>query len=55
MSSDPKECREFAYRCLELARDAKEKKLKEHLLSLAETWIKIAMELERSRAGSGHS
>jgi hypothetical protein len=47
---DPKECRENARRCGELAAQSKELKLKKTLADLARSWAKMATELERAEA-----
>jgi hypothetical protein len=46
MGTDPKECRERALRCTELAERATEPTLKAILTDLAERWQKAAVELE---------
>jgi hypothetical protein len=50
MPGDPKRCRLNAMRCAELARDAKAPELKNTLLDLSQTWVKLAIELERTIA-----
>jgi hypothetical protein len=46
MPGDPKECREHAIRCLELARTASSQEAKEKFISLAATWQHLAGQLE---------
>ena len=50
MPGDPKNCRLHAMHCAELARDAKAPELKNTLLNLSKTWMKLAQELERTNA-----
>jgi hypothetical protein len=50
MPGDPKECREHAKRCLELASETNDLRLKESLTDLAKRWASIAMDLEGTRA-----
>jgi hypothetical protein len=50
MPGNPKECREYALRCADLAHTARTPKLKELLIDLSKNWIKLAIELERSAA-----
>jgi len=47
---DPKECREHASRCAELAHTAKSPDLKMTLINLSKNWLKLAIELERTNA-----
>jgi len=47
---DPKECRQHAARCMELAGDSRDPKLKETLQDLARNWTKLAIQLETSHA-----
>jgi len=49
MPGDPRECREYAVRCAELAAEAKTAELKLHFLSLSRTWEQIAREMERAQ------
>ena len=46
MPGDPKECREHAKRCLELASETSNIRLKESLTELAHRWLAIATDLE---------
>jgi hypothetical protein len=46
MGTDPKQCRERALRCTELAERATDPTLKAVLTDLAERWQKAAVDLE---------
>jgi hypothetical protein len=46
MGTDPKECRERALRCTELAERATDSTLKAVLTDLAERWQRAAVDLE---------
>jgi hypothetical protein len=50
MPGDPSECREHAKNCLELAAQAHNRQAKETFQSLAETWLRLAADLEAARA-----
>jgi hypothetical protein len=50
MAGDPKECRVNAWRCAELAHQAKTQELKMTLIELSKNWLKLAIELERNQA-----
>jgi hypothetical protein len=50
MPGNPKECRQRALRCADLARTARTPELKNTLLDLSKSWHKLAVELERSAA-----
>jgi hypothetical protein len=50
MPGDPKECRQHAERCAELARLATTSEVRDQFLSLKMTWIRLASELDRARA-----
>jgi hypothetical protein len=50
MPGDPKECRQHADRCGELARLATTPEGRETFLSLQMTWIRLAMELDQAGA-----
>ena len=50
MPGDPKECRQHAERCGELARLASTQEARETFLSLQMTWIRLAMELQQAGA-----
>jgi len=47
MPGDPRECRQHAARCAELAAEAKSDGLKQHFINLSRTWEKLAKDLER--------
>jgi len=50
MPGDPKECRQHAERCGELARLASTPEARDQFLSLQITWIRLAMELTQAKA-----
>jgi hypothetical protein len=50
MPGDPKECRQHAERCAELARLASRPEARDQFLSLQMTWIRLASELDQARA-----
>jgi hypothetical protein len=50
MPGDPKECRQHALRCTELAERATDSQVKAVLKHLAQHWVKLAVELERAQA-----
>jgi hypothetical protein len=43
------ECREHAKRCLQLAHEATNPVLKESLFDIAQTWMRLATDLEATR------
>ena len=45
---DPKECREHALRCAELATTAQTERLKMLFLNLSKSWERLALNLEHS-------
>jgi hypothetical protein len=47
---DPKQCRMYALECAEVARTAKVPHAKELFLNLAQSWLNLAIELERMQA-----
>src|SRR5262245_58377695 len=49
MPGNPKECRERAARCLELAASAANDGIKQMFLNIARHWEALAMELERAK------
>jgi hypothetical protein len=49
MPGDPKECRQRAARCLELAADAANEGIKQMFLNIAKHWETLASELERTK------
>ena len=50
MPGDPKECRQHAERCAELARMASTSEARETFLDLQMKWIRLAMELTQAKA-----
>jgi hypothetical protein len=46
MSDDPKECREHARKCAELARHAASIEARDHFASLHTSWLRLAAEIE---------
>jgi hypothetical protein len=46
---DPKECREHAKRCMELAEGTTNPAVKESLLDVARTWTRLATDLEATK------
>jgi len=50
MPGDSRECREQAMRCADMASEATNPQHKQLLINLAQSWMKIARELERSQA-----
>ena len=50
MSFDPKVCRKHSVRCAEMARTARTPQLKETLSDLAQSWGKLALQIERNLA-----
>ena len=50
MPGDPAKCRLYAARCLKLSERAKDPARRQRLASLAQTWIKLAAELESDQA-----
>jgi len=50
MPGNPKECRQHALRCTELAKKATDSQLKAVLKMLAKRWLRMAAELERAEA-----
>lgn len=50
MPGDPKECRQRALRCTELAEKATDPELKAVLKSLVKRWLKLAVELKHAQA-----
>jgi hypothetical protein len=54
MAGDPKQCRARAWRCSELAHEARTPELKRLLIELSGNWQKLATELERSQSPFDH-
>jgi hypothetical protein len=50
MPGDPAQCRLNAMRCLKLSERANDPARRQHLASLAQTWTKLAAELESDQA-----
>ena len=50
MPGNPKECRDRALRCLELAKTASSPQVKAKFQNLAYTWSKLAADLEATLA-----
>jgi hypothetical protein len=49
MPGDPNDCRENAKRCLKLASETTNPRLKESLIDVAERWAALARDLETTR------
>jgi hypothetical protein len=50
MPGDPKECRQHARRCAELAAIATTPDAREQFLSLEKSWMKLAADLDHAKA-----
>jgi len=50
MPGDPKECRQHARRCAELASTATTPEARAQFLSLQQSWIRLAAELDSAQA-----
>jgi hypothetical protein len=50
MPGDPNECREHAESCLRLAAETHNPQAKETFESLAQTWLRLAADLEAAKA-----
>jgi hypothetical protein len=48
--ADPKECRANAARCIEMANEALNTRMQSLMFEMADMWLKLAAELERSSA-----
>ena len=46
MPGDPNRCREHARRCAEIARHSASPEVRDHFISLEESWLRLAAELE---------
>jgi hypothetical protein len=46
MPGDSNRCREYAWRCAELARHTASPVVRDHFTSLEESWLRLAAELE---------
>jgi hypothetical protein len=49
MPGDPQECRKHALRCADFAHSARTQELKQTLIQLSKSWMKLAIELERAK------
>lgn len=49
MPGDPKQCREHAKRCLQLAHEATNPALKDSLSDIAQQWMRLATDLEATK------
>jgi len=50
MPGDPKECRQHARRCAEFASAATTAEAREQFLSLQQSWMRLAADLENAKA-----
>jgi hypothetical protein len=50
MAGDPSECRKHAKACLRLAAEAHSPQAKETFENLAETWLRLAADLDAAKA-----
>jgi hypothetical protein len=50
MSGDPKQCRKNAFRCAQLAHEARSPEFKAMLIDLSQNWMRLALELDRNIA-----
>jgi hypothetical protein len=50
MPGDPKECRQHALNCVRLAQTAASPQAREQFASLANTWLRLAADLEKTLA-----
>jgi hypothetical protein len=50
MPGDPKECRQHALTCVRLAQTSASPQARERFASLANTWLRLAEDLERTLA-----
>ena len=50
MPGNPKECRQYALNCVQLAKAAQSQEARGRFAHLARTWIRLAEELERIQA-----
>ena len=50
MPADPKECRDLAIHCARLALSSRTAFAKEHFEALAQTFMRLAIEMERTQA-----
>jgi hypothetical protein len=54
MPGDPKECREHAKRCLQMAAESPSQLAKARFEELAKTWMRLATDLEQAKALVDH-
>ena len=54
MPGDPKQCREYALRCVEMAGQATNPDHKRLMTDLAQNWLDLAIELERTHGLLDH-
>ena len=50
MPGNPKECRQHARTCLQLAEEARSQEVARTFVDLAHSWTKLAIELESAQA-----
>jgi hypothetical protein len=50
MAAGSRECRQYAWRCAELAQSARTPELKALLLELSKNWVKLAIQMENNIA-----
>ena len=50
MPGDPNQCRRYAARCLALAHRARNSERRQNFAAVAETWAKLAAEMESDQA-----
>jgi hypothetical protein len=50
MPGDPKECRQHALTCVRFAQTSPSPQARDHFANLAQTWIRLADDLERCQA-----
>jgi hypothetical protein len=50
MPGDPKECRQHALNCVRLAQTSSTPQAREQFASLANTWLRLASDLEQAQA-----
>ena len=55
MVGDPKECRDNAQRCIEMANRSKDTKTQTMLFDMAAVWTKLAADIERSEVARKQS
>jgi hypothetical protein len=50
MPGDPQECRRHAFTCARLAQTSPHPESRENFANLAQTWLRLASDLERNQA-----